>query len=106
MNVLVLNDRHAFLTVPGELSCILDADIRRFAGWLGYAHCTVLGLTNDAVGYIISRESWRHRTYESTVSFLGPDLGPFVLEQAYELLHQLEPTGAYHGSRTHVQQPV
>lgn len=93
--------RHAFVTIPGELSTIYDADIKRFGRWLGYEHVSILGLTNDAQGYIITPEAWRHRTYESTVSFGGELYGESVKNLAYALLHALEPSGAYHAESAH-----
>jgi len=73
--------------VPGELSAIYDARLQMWAEWVGFRHATVLGLTDDAMGYIITPEAYRHRTYESTVSFSGPDLGTFVEEKLPALLH-------------------
>jgi hypothetical protein len=98
VNAIVLNDRHAFVTIPGELSCIYDADIKRFGGWLGFKQVSILGLTNDARGYIITPESWRHQTYESSLSFGGEFYGERLKDLVYALLHALEPAGAYnHG---------
>ena len=99
LNLLVLDHRHALLTVPGELSTIYDADLRRFGRWLGYQQLTVLGLTDDAHGYIITPESFRHRTYESTVSFGGELYGEWIESAAYALLHALEPSGSYQEER-------
>jgi len=99
IGLVVLDRVHALLAVPGELSTIYDADLERFAAWLGYRDLTILGLTNDAHGYIITPESWRHRTYESTVSFGGELYGERVESLAQALLHQLEPAGAYQEQR-------
>ncbi|MEE2775230.1 MAG: neutral/alkaline non-lysosomal ceramidase N-terminal domain-containing protein [Acidobacteriota bacterium] len=99
LGLLVLDDVHAFVAIPGELSTIYDADIRRFGGWLGYEHTSILGLTNDAHGYIITPESWRHRIYESTVSFGGETYGEWVKSAAFALLHALEPAGTYQEDR-------
>jgi hypothetical protein len=95
IGVLVLDEVHAFVAIPGELSTIYDADLKRFGGWLGFEHVSILGLTNDAHGYIITPEAWRHRIYESTVSFGGETYGEWVKSTAYALLHQLEPGGSY-----------
>ena len=99
MNAIVFNDRDAFVTVPGELSCVYDADIKRFGGWLGFNQVSILGLTNDAHGYIVTPESWRHRTYESSVSFGGELYGVHVENMVDALLHDLEPEGAYNADR-------
>ena len=95
VNAIVLNDRYAFVTIPGELSCIYDADIKRFGTWLGFTQVSILGLTNDAHGYIITPESWRHQTYESSLSFGGEFYGERLKDLVFALLHVLEPEGAY-----------
>lgn len=99
LGLLVLDDVHAFVSVPGELSCVYDADIKRFGGWLGFEHTSILGLTNDAHGYILTPESWRHRTYESTVSFGGETYGEHLKSRIYAMLHALEPEGTYQYDR-------
>jgi hypothetical protein len=99
ISLLVLDDVHALVAVPGELSAIYDADVERFGRWLGFERVTILGLTNDAHGYIITPESFRHRTYESTVSFGGELYGEKVESIIFALLHELEPTGAYQAEK-------
>ena len=99
VSAIVLNDRDAFITIPGELSCIYDADIKRFGRWLGFNQVSILGLTNGAHGYIITPESWRHRIYESTLSFGGEQYGERIENMAYALLHNVEPEGAYHADQ-------
>ncbi len=99
VSAIVLNDRDAFITIPGELSCIYDADIKRFGRWLGFNQVSILGLTNSAHGYIITPESWRHRIYESTLSFGGEQYGERIENMAYALLHNVEPEGAYHADQ-------
>lgn len=95
LSVLVLNDKQAFVAIPGELSTLIDADLKRFGKWLGFEHVSILGLTNDAHGYIILPESWRHKTYESTLSFGGELYGDRMESMADALLHELEPAGSY-----------
>ncbi len=94
LNAIRIDGEHVLVTIPGELSAIYDSRIRDWARWLGFRHATILGLTDDAMGYIITPEAFRHRTYESTVSFGGIDMGPFIEEKAIELLHKLEPEEA------------
>lgn len=43
-------------------------------------------LTNDAHGYIILPESWRHKTFESRLSFGGENYGDIVKNKAVELM--------------------
>ncbi|MBI2431683.1 MAG: neutral/alkaline non-lysosomal ceramidase N-terminal domain-containing protein [Candidatus Hydrogenedentes bacterium] len=99
VGLLAINDKQAFVAIPGELSTIYDADLKRFGGWLGFEHVSILGLTNDAHGYIITPESWRHRTYESTLCFGGELYGDRVESMVDAMLHELEPEGSYNETR-------
>lgn len=42
----------------------------------------IFGLTNDAHGYIIAPDSWRHKTMESELSFGGEDYGDITETRA------------------------
>lgn len=91
MNVIVLDQSHAFLTIPGELSTLYDRRFKEFGKTLGYSHVSVFGLTNDAHGYIILPESWRHQTYESQLSFGGEFYGEEIRKKAETLLKKMSP---------------
>lgn len=86
MHLLILNQKHAFLTLPGELSTVYDKELKLFAKHIGLQHLSILGLTNDAHGYIIPPESWRQRSLESRLSFGGELYGEITLERAKALL--------------------
>lgn len=86
LNALILNQTHAFLTIPGELSCLYDKSLKEFGRDLGYTQVSILGLTNDAHGYIILPEAWRRKTVESGLSFGGENYGEWIEAQAKELL--------------------
>jgi len=77
---------HAFVTIPGELSCFYDRQIKEIGSALGYAQVSIFGLTNDAHGYIILPESWRHKTFESGLSFGGENYGEVTKDRAEALL--------------------
>ncbi len=91
MNVIVLNQLHAFITIPGELSCIYDRQLKALGNELGYVHVSIFGLTNDAHGYIILPESWRHKTLESSLSFGGENYGDFIKSSTENLLKSNAP---------------
>lgn len=86
INLIVLNDDHAFLTVPGELSSLYDAYFKEKAKELGYKALSIFGLLNDAHGYIIYPEAWRNKTYESRLSFGGELYGDTVKDKIEVLL--------------------
>lgn len=92
MNVVVLNKLHAFITMPGELSCLYDKSLKEMGNKLGFAHVSILGLTNDAHGYIILPESWQHKTFESGLSFGGENYGDIMEKRAGHLLKSQAPT--------------
>lgn len=91
MNILVFNEVHAFITIPGELSSIYDRRLKEVGKELGYQHVSIFGLTNDAHGYIILPESWRHKTFESMLSFGGETYGEVTENRAFTLLLQNAP---------------
>jgi neutral ceramidase len=91
MAAVVFNDRAAFVTIPGELSSILNQQIKQRGRQFGFEKVFLLGLTNDAVGYIISEDEYRHKTYESRVSFFGPHFGSIIMNEAFQLLEKLKP---------------
>lgn len=92
MNLVVLNKLHAFITMPGELSCLYDKSLKEMGNKLGFDHVSILGLTNDAHGYIILPESWEHKTFESGLSFGGENYGDIMEKRAHHLLKNQAPT--------------
>lgn len=91
MNLIVFNHTHAFLTMPGELSCLYDKHLKEIGQKLGYSHVSIMGLTNDAHGYIILPDSWNHKTSESRLSFGGEHYGEQTKQMATSLLEALSP---------------
>ncbi|MFY7842487.1 MAG: neutral/alkaline non-lysosomal ceramidase N-terminal domain-containing protein [Rhabdochlamydiaceae bacterium] len=87
MNVIVLNKSHAFITIPGELSCLYDKSLKEIGSKLGFTFVSILGLTNDAHGYIILPDSWQHKTFESALSFGGENYGSMIQKRAESLLN-------------------
>lgn len=91
MNLIVLNHLHAFVTIPGELSCVYDQRLKDIGNELGYKGTSIFGLTNDAHGYIILPESWKHKTIESALSFGGENYGTSTHNRAEALLRSHSP---------------
>jgi hypothetical protein len=91
MNLIVLNKTHAFITIPGELSTLYDRQIQKIGKDIGYKYVSILGLTNDAHGYILLPESWSHKTYESGLSFGGESYGKEIEKRAEALLKSNAP---------------
>lgn len=89
INAIIFNNIHAFITMPGELSTIYDKELKEIGNKLGFAHVSIFGLTNDAHGYLISPDSWKHKTQESGLSFGGENHGESVKFKAQDLLEEL-----------------
>jgi Neutral/alkaline non-lysosomal ceramidase, N-terminal len=83
LNVLVFNHSDAFVTIPGELSCLYLEELKDKSP---FAHTSVLGLTNDAHGYILKPGAFEHKTPESQLSFGGADYGEWCFKQLLSLL--------------------
>jgi hypothetical protein len=92
MNLIIFNQLHAFLTMPGELSCLYDKRLKEIGQKLGFTHVSIFGLTNDAHGYIISPESWQHKTFESNLCFGGENYGNITEKRAEKLLKNQAPS--------------
>jgi hypothetical protein len=88
INLIVLNDLHAFLTMPGELSCVYDKQLKKIGEEQGFSHVSIFGLINDAHGYIIVPEAWRHKTMESGFSFGGTGYGDEIEQKALDLFER------------------
>lgn len=86
INIVVLDHVHAFITIPGELSSLYDQRLKDFGKSVGFSHVSILGLTNDAHGYMILSEAWRRKTKESELSFGGENYGEEVVSKAQSLL--------------------
>jgi neutral ceramidase len=91
VNAISFDNRVAFVTIPGELSSILNFQVKDRGKMLGFEKTFLLGLTNDALGYIITEDEYRHQTYESSISLFGPAFGSFITNEAFQVLEKLRP---------------
>lgn len=91
INAICFDNRFAFVAIPGELGSILNFQVKERGKLLGFEKTFLLGLTNDALGYIITEDEYRHKTYESTISLFGPNFGSFIANESFQLLERLRP---------------
>lgn len=84
LSLLVVNKSHLFVAMPGELSCLYNTLLKKECLKLGYSHLSVLGLTNDAHGYILMPEAWHAKTMESGLSFGGELYGKQLIDLTIE----------------------
>jgi hypothetical protein len=79
LGVLEINGTRMFC-VPGEPCVELGLELkRRFPGsW-------ILGLANDHLGYFLTEAEYPKGGYERLVSFYGPTMGPWLVDQLAKL---------------------
>ncbi len=94
LSAISFDNRVAFVAIPGELSSILNLQVKERGKLLGFEKTFILGLTNDALGYIITEDEYRHETYESSISLFGAGFGSFITNEAFQALEKLRPVGA------------
>ncbi|MFA6449918.1 MAG: neutral/alkaline non-lysosomal ceramidase N-terminal domain-containing protein [bacterium] len=84
---VVLDDKYAFVTVPGELFFDpLGNQLREQAKTQGIEHLFILGITNDGLGYIYPEELYYAHDYEATYTAYGPKLSPFIVDNESALI--------------------
>ena len=88
INLLVFNQKHAFITIPAEISCTYDPLIRDYGEKLGLETIALMQLVNDNHGYIFSPASWRLCPDEVEFAWGGEMYGQFVEEKIINLLQE------------------
>jgi hypothetical protein len=63
------------VAVPGEMITQLGLAVKEHARRQGVAHPAVLGLSNEYLGYFLTRAEMKRGRYEATVSFFGEGFG-------------------------------
>ena len=86
------------LAVPGEATAEVGLDLKRRARELGFGLPLVIGLANDEISYILSREDYQRGGYEVEMSFFGPELGSAVVAGMTDLARRLQPAAKAHAS--------
>ena len=70
----------ALVLVPGEATHDVGLALKRQAGAHGATRALVIGLANDAMSYIASRQKYWLGGYEAHATLFGPETGPRLLE--------------------------
>jgi hypothetical protein len=78
----------AWVTVPGELQARLGLEIKRRAGG-PFDRVFVAGLTNDYLGYFLTREDYQRPGYITCASFYGERGGEILRDGAAAALEEL-----------------
>lgn len=83
VQALAVGDDLAVVGLPGEIFAELGLDLRARSP---FPHTLVLGLANDAIGYVPSRRAYDEGGYEPTSSRFEPGSGERLVEEALALL--------------------
>ncbi|MEK7340282.1 MAG: hypothetical protein AABZ92_06195, partial [Verrucomicrobiota bacterium] len=86
INLLVFDHVHAFVTIPGELSCFYDQKLKKLGETLGYQQVSIFGLVNDAHGYMIPPKAFSTSSVEAHFSFGGEHYAESVEQKVSALL--------------------
>ncbi|KAG6559662.1 Neutral/alkaline non-lysosomal ceramidase [Candidatus Rhabdochlamydia oedothoracis] len=86
INLLVFDHVHAFVTIPGELSCFYDQRLKKLGETLGYQQVSIFGLVNDAHGYMIPPKAFNTSSTEAHFSFGGEHYAELVEQKVSALL--------------------
>ncbi|TFH01307.1 MAG: hypothetical protein E4H13_05270 [Calditrichales bacterium] len=70
---------------PGELSYQLGSKIKAAIGTDKVKYPTIGGIANEWISYILTTEQYEAGGYESSVSFYGKELGPFIYKAMLEV---------------------
>ncbi|PWU14640.1 MAG: hypothetical protein C5B45_04105 [Chlamydiae bacterium] len=86
ISLLVFDHVHAFVTIPGELSCFYDQKLKKLGETLGYQQVSIFGLVNDAHGYMIPPKAFDTSSTEAHFSFGGEYYAESVEQKVSALL--------------------
>ena len=85
---LRVND-FAMVTFPGEPITAIGLPVKQELRSGGIQYPAVAALTNDFIGYILTKEEYALSGYEVTASFYGDGLGAIVVEAGKKLAKAL-----------------
>lgn len=91
VQALAIGDELAVVGLPGEIFAELGLDLRQRSP---FRHTLVLGLANEAIGYVPTRRAFEEGGYEPTSSRLQPGEGERLVDAALDLLATLKPIDA------------
>jgi len=83
VQALAIGDDLAIVGLPGEIFADLGLDLRARSP---FPYTLVLGLANEAIGYVPSRHAYAEGGYEPTSSRLQPGGGERLVAEALALL--------------------
>ena len=85
IGVLVIGDA-ALICVPGEMGVELGLELKKiYREKFGFQTAWIVGLSNDHLGYFLTEEQFHKGGYESTISFYGSKMGPWLVAKYVEL---------------------
>jgi len=76
------------VTFPGEPISEIGLAVKQTLREAGIRFPAVAALTNDLIGYILTKEEYAQSGYEVTASFYGDGLGELMLQNAQALARE------------------
>ncbi len=83
-----LNDV-AFTTIPGELFSEVGQKVKKAGHDMGFKQVALLGLTGDTIGYMVPKQKYHERPYESVFCLFGDGEAAFVDEVSTLMMSRL-----------------
>ena len=80
--------RAVVIGTPCDLSAELGFELKQFARARG-DEPLVVSFANDYIGYCLSAQAYRSKSYEATMAFNGPDTGDRIIAQLKQMLEAL-----------------
>lgn len=94
ISAILFNGQDVMVAIPGELSRVYEEQFRAWSGEHGFRGLSILGLTNDAHGYLITPEAFDKGTQEAQLSFGGRNHGEELVKAVLEMLRRAMPPGS------------
>jgi neutral ceramidase len=90
---MILGDEEIlFAQIPGEATHDLGLEIKESGRKRGAKTTFLIGLCNDAMSYIASREKYYLGNYEAMATLFGPETGPRLVEGLNHCMDKVYPT--------------
>ncbi len=78
------------VALPGEPVTALGLELKQYATGLALTHGVVVGLANDHGGYFTTPAQYDQGEYEGQATIYGRDTGVFIVDQARQVMDQVQ----------------
>lgn len=85
ISCLKIND-NIFIALPGEFYCQFGLELKKFARENKFKNVFILGMTNDGIGYLVPKDFYYERPYESLFCIFGSGSAEFIMENVKKII--------------------